>query len=120
MSREPRRSRPQHRQGVGPSNATFDVAFINARLAGLAIRLWKGDARVYRVLERFATDVHRYGTQFTATGPSGVRCGFELGHDPVTQAVQMGFFFAGPYWPRVFPGLLREVNRRWKEETRRR
>jgi len=36
--------------------------------------------------------------------------------DPVNQAVQLAFVFAGTCWPYVFPGLLRRVNRIWKEE----
>lgn len=88
-------------------------------LADLAFRLHRGDASVFDVLKRFARSPSVYrDVQFTGTGPSGVRCGFVLGDDPVTEAVQLGFFFAGPFWPRVFPGLLREVNRRWKEASR--
>lgn len=91
-----------------------------AILADLAFRLHHGDASAFEDLKKFATSAEVYkDIQFTGTGPSGVRCGFVLGDDPVTEAVQLGFFFAGPFWPQVFPGLLREVNRRWKEESAR-
>ena len=89
-------------------------------LVEAAMRIWRKDPGVFDWLARFAApgSVHLDGDTFAAKGPSGVVCGFRLGDDPITSAVQLGMFLAGPYWPHVWPGLLERVNREWKRVHR--
>ncbi len=89
------------------------------RLADLAIRLWQRDERALAEIGRLAELTPNGDGSYTARGPSGVTCGIVPGHDPVTQAAQLGFLFLGQLWPLVVPDLLPQVTRRWKAMTKR-
>lgn len=90
------------------------MALIAERLADLAIRLWQHEKGAVAELEKFATVHWINADSFSARGPSGILCGFVLGHDPITQAAQLALLFLGPLWPSVVPELLRLVDQRWK------
>ena len=51
------------------------------------------------------------------TGLTGIRCGL-VQADPITVATQFGFLLAGPYWPQVYRGLHKAVDKRWTERRK--
>lgn len=57
--------------------------------------------------------------QLTVTGLTGIRVGL-LPSDPNTCAVQIGSAVAGQFWPLVYPGLQKAVNKRRRDEQRKR
>lgn len=57
------------------------------------------------------------GTQ-VADGPHGITVGFQMGGDPITQLVQIGFALYGARWPQERACVLaqRRINRqRWSD-----
>lgn len=87
-------------------------------LAEQAIKLSQWDEETIKWLIKFAPDAKVEDGSISATGPGGVTVGFLKGADPITMAVQLGFFFAGPYWVWVFPSLLKETKRLWKQRQK--
>ena len=90
-----------------------------ARLADFAFKLHDGhlDEVVVWLQQLGCRDVHRGEGDAAVTGLTGVRVGL-CQSDPVTCAVLLGFAVAGPFWPHAYPGLLKEVNRRWAERRK--
>lgn len=86
-----------------------------ARIVEMAIRLWRRDEGALEWIARFGRECRKRDGELTAVGPSGIRCGFLLGADPITNAVMMGFYFAGPFWPYVWPRLLEKTDAAWRK-----
>lgn len=93
------------------------------RLAEMVMHAYDGDLALVRdwLMSIGGRDlIEGSDGDWSLTGPSGVRIGMAPGLDPIAYAAQIGFAVAGPFWPQVFPGLLPEVQRRWKSMSSRR
>jgi hypothetical protein len=87
------------------------------KVAEMAMKAWGGDYDGLRdwLLKIGAKDYRDLGHgAWSIVGPSGVRVGFSPSLEPTTCAIQIAIAVAGIWWPRVFPGLLEEVDRLWK------
>ncbi len=87
------------------------------RLAHQALAFQDDPDAVVRWLESLGCRlVHHEGGQWTLDGLTHMRCGLVTGMDPMTTAVQFGFLLSGPFWPHLYPQLLKAVNRLWREK----
>jgi hypothetical protein len=96
---------------------------IALRFAELAIRVWRGDRSVVDDLKRiipYPNELIENGFGMVGRGPGGMAVGLPYGLDPVNALVQIGFLYAGMFWP--FLGIFHEANKivrkMWREEAR--
>jgi hypothetical protein len=92
---------------------------LTQRLASQAMALAAGDvAGVAQWLVFLGGRItHQAEGEASLVAPSGVTVGL-MPSDPVSCAIALGFAVGGEFWPLVYPGLLGEVNRRWRAQRR--
>ena len=105
-----KRKNPIESDGLMLNLADHAMALFGGDLEGTVAWLVKIGAK--DVIWETDTDGRKISASLT--GPSGMRVGI-IPTDPVNCSIILGMAIANMYWPQAFPGLLKEVNRRWKE-----
>jgi len=98
---------------------------IEERMVELAIKAWHGDyEEIIKLAEASGVPVEFRGKtlRFRGRGEypnySNVPTAIYQGLDPIAILVCLGFAFFGMYWPWVMPNAMKILNKRWREEIK--
>lgn len=84
-----------------------------------SLSLWRGGWEAEEALQEISKvlAVRREGNMVYLSGQ--VQTAAPVGEgDPVTIAVCLMMGLVGPFWPFIYPKVLGEVNRKWKESVK--
>ena len=92
---------------------------IEDRIVDLTFRIWHGDySDLLDLLDASEIKYTKNGKTYNIDGR--VRTAIYDGLDPGTIFVCLGFTFFGEFWPEVIGDGMEKVNKRWREEVKKR
>jgi hypothetical protein len=95
---------------------------VASRIAGWAIRIWRGDRSAADELRRINNSIlaDDDGCGIVGAGPGGIRVGLQYGLEPPLAVIQLGFLLFGQVWPLMpeFRAAMKLANKMWRQAAK--